>query len=553
LVLVRIRLTFLTLIAALVLATPGCHLSGDRLTAPAVQASSLLASSAKSNAIKSSRVETIAFQQGEPPGNASDASNESAQQLLPLPVIEQLANQPELLATPAIVELSLDEVIDSVRSHFPLILQAAAGRRIASGQALSASGAFDHKLDVYSGSQPLDFYENYRHSIGVKRDTTWGGQTFAGYRVGRGVFEPWYLERETNKGGEFKAGFVAPIIRDRWIDANRAELWQAQLERRRVEPEILAQVIRYVQDGSIAYWNWIAAGAKQQIAVGLLDLALQRNQALVEQVEAQEKAPIDLVDNRRIITSRESKLIDAQRKLQQATIKLSLFYRSIDGEPVLLDLSMLPHECFTQVFYQADPAELQLLPDDEQVALAQRPELTELQIIRQQLCIALRQAQNETRPDVDGGLLIAQDVGEPTSSKRDKSEFEVEALVTVSVPLERRKALGKVRSLRGKLAQVTVKNRFTADKIVADVRVTRAAVEAAKERVSRATENFELSQQMREAEQELFDQGQSTLFNLNIREKQAAEAASERIEAQLEYQIARVSYAAALGTDSQGL
>ena len=87
---------------------------------------------------------------------------------------------------------------------------------------------------------------------------------FAGYRNGRGIFEPWYLERETNKGGEFKVGFMAPIVRDRVIDANRAELWRAQLERDRVEPEILAVVIGSVREGSFAYWDWVAGGGESQ-------------------------------------------------------------------------------------------------------------------------------------------------------------------------------------------------------------------------------------------------------------------------------------------------
>ncbi len=145
---------------------------------------------------------------------------------------------------------SLDEVIRSVIMHFPVIRQAAAGRGIASGQVLEASGAFDHKLEAFYESQPLDFYENHRGSFGVKRDTTWGGQTFAGYRLGRGVYEPWYLERETNKGGEFKAGFMAPLVRDRVIDANRAELWQAQIERTRFEALIQMAVIGATRDGS---------------------------------------------------------------------------------------------------------------------------------------------------------------------------------------------------------------------------------------------------------------------------------------------------------------
>ena len=474
----------------------------------------------------------------------------STLELLPLPKAD-----PNDSALPKPVEpdpnntLMLVEVVGSVRNHFPLIQQAVAARGIAAGEALSAAGAFDHKLDVFSESQPLDFYENYRSSIGVKRETMWGGQTFAGYRIGRGVFEPWYEERQTNEGGEFKVGFVAPIIRDRWIDANRAELWQAQLERRRVEPEILAQIILFVRDGSVAYWDWVAAGANYRIANGLLELANFRNEGLIAQVEADEKARIDLVDNRRIIVSREAKLIEARRKLEQSAVKLSLFYRSGVGLPVLADPRQLPPE--VSQWMEGDDLTLQLPTeeDDTGLALSQRPELSELRIVSQQLRVALRQANNETLPDVDGGVLIGQDVGEPTSTKRDKSQMELEALLTLSVPLERRKALGKIRSLRAKLAQVNAKNRFTGDKIVASVRLARAALIAAEQRVERATESFELAMQMQQAEQELFDAGQSTLFNLNIREEQAAEAAAGRVQAYFEYFVAKADYAAALGFD----
>lgn len=495
-----------------------------------------------------SKVQTVAYLQ-----EVAEETGEGSETLLRLPPIIE----PEEVAAPIAEEnsaieipggneelpaLSLNRVVTSVRNHFPLIQQAVAGRTIASGQVLSASGAFDHKLEGFSESQPLDFYENYRHSLGVKRETTWGGTTYAGYRLGRGIFEPWYLERETNKGGEFKVGFMAPVVRDRWIDANRAALWQAQLERRRVEPEILAQVIRSVRDGSVAYWDWVAAGVNYRIALGLLELAEQRTEGLEAQVEAEEKAEIDLVDNRRIIASREAKVIEARRKLEQTAVKLSLFFRSSDGRPLVNDAALLPGE-FPEL------QEMALLQADIQQALLQRPELAELQLVRRQLSVALQQACNETRPDVDAGLKLAQDVGEPTSSKRDKSEFELEALVTLSVPLQRRKALGKVRSLRGKLAQVSAKTRFASDKIVAEVQVAFAALTAARERVQRVEESYRLALKMQQAEQELFDLGQSTLFNLNLREKQAAEAAAEKAGVMLEYYIALADYAAALGLD----
>ncbi len=306
---------------------------------------------------------------------------------------------------------TLDEVVASVRFHFPLVQQAALGRVIASGEALEAAGAFDRKLDLFSESQPLGFYENYRNSAYVKRDTMWGGQTFAGYRIGRGFFEPWYLERETNDGGEFKAGVVAPVIRDREIDANRAQLWQAQLEQGRIEPVIRAQVIQSVLEGAIAYWDWVAAAANLKVAQGVLELAENREGFLERQVELGEKAEIDLVDNRRIIVSRQAKLTDARRKLEQATYKLSLYLRSPAGVPIVLDEALAKGE-----FPEATDVALLTDPEDVARAVANRPELVEIQVVRQQLTVALRQAVNEMQPDVDAGLLVSQDVGAPTSA-----------------------------------------------------------------------------------------------------------------------------------------
>lgn len=485
----------------------------------------------------------------EPPPNATADRQESSvdtpeaitgEPVTPLPPPATTDTAPELTTPPP----TLDALASSVRLHFPMIQSAIASRTIASGETLSAWGAFDRKLEAESHSQPLDFYENYRQGIGIKRDTYWGGQTFAGYRIGRGIYEPWYLERETNKGGEFKAGFVVPLVRDRTIDANRAELWRAQLERGRVEPEIRALVLLTIRDAKVAYWNWIAAAANYEIAEGVLQLGLDRIGYLERQVDRGEKAAIDLVDNRRVVLSRQAKLQDAQRKLDQSAAKLSLFLRDASGRPVVLSGDQALD------FPGASSPESWGESADIAAALANRPELAELQVIQRQLNIALRQACNETLPEIDAGLLVAQDLGEPTSSKRDKSEFEVEASLMVSVPLERRKAFGKVRQLRGKLAQVRAKTRFAADKISIEAQAAYAALVTAAQRVSQTSESLELARQMQVAERRLYELGQSTLFNLNLREKQTADAAVERVGALFDYHSARAAYAAALGAES---
>lgn len=439
---------------------------------------------------------------------------------------------------------TLDDVVTSVRMHFPLIREAEAGRTIAAGEALEAAGAFDRKLDLFSESQPLDFYKNYRNGFELKRDTLWGGQTFAGYRIGRGGFEPWYLERETNGGGEFNVGFRAPVVRDRDIDANRSQLWQSQLERGRVEPVVRAQVIQSVRDGAVAYWDWVAAAAAWHLAEGVLKLAEDRAGFLTRQVELGEKARIDLVDNRRIIVSRQAKLTDARRKLDQASYKLSLFLRTDVGAPLVPGA-----DAATGEFPETNDIDQIVDSADIALAIANRPELVEVQVVRRQLAIALRQANNETLPDVDAGMYVSQDVGEPTSPKRDKSQLKLEAMLTLSVPLERRKALGKVRQLRGKLAQVRAKLQFAEEKIATQVQVARAALVAAAQRVGQTSEGVKLAERMQSAENRLYDEGQSTLLNLNLRELQAAEAAAELIDARREYFIALAEYQAALGMD----
>ena len=456
--------------------------------------------------------------------------------------VEQLpapgADQLEIIPTPL-------SVADSVRLNFPMVREALAARDVASGQALSAWGAFDRNLKGYSNVQPLDFYENNWHQWGVTRDTMWGGQVGAGYRLGRGSFEPWYKERETNDLGELGVSITAPLIRDIFIDANRAELWRAQLEQGRVEPFIRAQMLLAVRDGLVAYWEWVAAGENLAIADEVLQLGVDRIDLLERQVELGEKAEIELVDNQRIIVSRRSKQIDARRKLQQAAVKLSLFFRTVTGQP-----QVVAEDVLAPSFPAVTGPEESALDDDADFALSNRPELQELEMVRRQLNVALRQACNEINPDVDGGLFFGQDIGAATSDD-DKSDFEVEATLTVSVPLERRKARGKVREMRGKIVQLGAKRQMAADKVVAEVRLARAAMIAAAERVTQASEGIELADQMRRAEQQLYDQGQSNLFNLNIREQQNAEAASELVGAKLQYYVALADYATALGVDAE--
>lgn len=461
---------------------------------------------------------------------------------LPAPAHSQPA-QAETVAAPPDAVLELEDVIESVYRSYPMLEAAMYSRNIAFGENLAAQGAFDLKLKGATQNGPLGFYQTYRQSIGFEQPTYGGGSVFGGYRIGRGSFQPWYLERQTNLGGEFTAGVAVPLARNRSIDERRAQLWRTDLGRRLAEPEIQLQRIDFVRAASYAYWDWVAAGRRYDIAASLLDMAKQRNEAVRRKVETGDTEPPVLEDNRRLIVSREAKLIETQRKRQEAAIKLSLFYRDELGEPLLAKELQLPD------FPSPQSLDQQALPQDIQAALTSRPELLAINLQLRQLQIDMAEARNDLLPDVQGVVAGSQDVGDPATAKNDKSRYELEAGLLLDVPVQRRKARGKIAVVEGKQAQLAAKQQMAADKITAEVQAVYTTLAAAYAQIGRAHESMLLAERLAAIERRKFELGESDLLSVNLREQQAADAQSMEIDAFYEYYTALADYRAVLARD----
>jgi len=465
------------------------------------------------------------------------------------PLVESVETIPSPKMIPAsnaepTAALRLQEVIDSVYASYPLLQAAYLSRTIAGGELLSAQGTFDLKLKGGGTSGPLGFYKTHRFGAGASQPLFLGGEIFGGYKIGRGNFQPWFGERQTNDGGEFSVGIAIPLAQNRQIDARRAALFRAAYGRDAVEPDIQTQIIAFVWEASYAYWQWLAAGQNRQISQSLLTIAQQRNDGLTKRVEAGDLPRIELTDNQRLIVSRQAALIDARRKLQQSAIKLSLFLRTPEGQPIIPSEDQLP-----TTFPDAPSVDSERMNGDIQRAMSNRPELRFLNLSRRQLQIDLAQACNLYLPEVDALLFASKDTGATSSSKRDKTPFEFEASLQVSVPLQRRKALGKIQSTKGKLAKLSAEIGFTQDKIAVNVRNVYAALLAAHERIVRARESLELARTMEQAERSKFDHGDSNLLLVNLREKATADAAKTVLQALLDYFQAQADYRAAMALD----
>ncbi len=441
--------------------------------------------------------------------------------------------------------LTLDVVIESVYSAYPLLEVALRERQIAGGKALSAWGEFDLGMKGFSIAAPMGYYKNYRSALALTQPTFGGGYLYGGYKIGDDDVQPWFKERLTNEGGEFALGLGHPLLQNRAIDKRRAAVSQTSLARQAVEPFVAAQLLDFVRSATQSYWVWVAAGQSLTAQRQLLELAQDRVEQIEARVDTGDLERITRINNDQLIASRETKAIEAERKLQEAAIKLSLFLRDAQGRPVLASPAELP-----EGFPEAVPPDAEQIQRDIAAALAARPELVELDLLARQIEVELAQAQNMLWPKLDATVLASKDVGEWADEKGDKAPFELEAGLLGEIPLQRREARGKVEAARGKLSQIRAKRQFTVDKITAEVQDAVSALQAAAARIERARSNLELSRETLQLGRQMFNVGDIDLIALNIYEQAVTDAQLLLISAQVDFFVAEADYRAALARES---
>ncbi len=438
-------------------------------------------------------------------------------------------------------KLSLQQVLQSVADCYPEIEAAFGEAETADGKLLAAWGEFDQVFSAHSISQPLGFYQTYRNGVGLEQPLYGGGEVYGTYRIGDGNFEPWFGERETNEGGELKAGFSLPLAKDRLIDKRRAGIFASEFQRDQVQANIESRLLIFQRMATQAYWDWVAAGQAIQVQVRLLELAEARVNQIEERIKDEDLEKRARIDNDRFIAKRKNDLIKARRLLEKTTIKLSIFWRDANCQPVLADPAQLPSN-----FPQSIEILARQLLGDIQMALNVRPELVELLALRKETSVDLQYATNLTLPKVDVKGFAGQDLGGQTSSTGDKTPFELQLGVLAEVPLQRREGLGKIQAARGKLIQIDAKTQLVSDKIRAEVQDAASAVNAAHEQILQSTENLRLTREALELGREAFDEGEIGLIELNIYETSVADAELQLLDANFKHFFYRAVYQTAI-------
>lgn len=424
--------------------------------------------------------------------------------------------------------LQLEEVLASVDRHYPPLLVAIQDKVIADADITVAESRFDVALKGGYEGDYLGYYRNDYYKAGVEQATQFQGMSyFTGYTLGRGSYPTYEGKRQTDGGGEYKAGVRMPALRDRAIDSRRAELQKATLGRRIADLGVDQQRLLIVQLATRRYYDWLAAGRRHQAALAVLKVAELRDQQLKEATRLGQIPQIDVTDNLRAILTRRAQVIELERALQLAAIELSLFLRDDKGDPRLPAAAMLP-----PAFPALRAWDEQRMMEDIELAVKRRPEMQRFAMQRGQVEIDRKLARNQLMPNMDVALSYTRELGDRVV-RRGPDELEL-ALI-FDMPLQRRSAKGRDQAALARITQFDQRERFARDQVVAEVRDAYSALVAAWRRAQVLREEVEIARQLETAERVRFELGEGTLFLVNLREQAAFDTEIREVSALSDY------------------
>ncbi len=436
--------------------------------------------------------------------------------------------------------LALEDVVGAAVQFHPLITAAIEERVGADGERLAAQGSFDRLIRGDFVDYATGGYSGTYYNMQAEQPFEFlGSKLVGGYRQSSGTFPIYDDYNNTNQEGEVRAGLEVPLLRDRDIDKRRALIQKSTVQQEVAGLSLNLRRIDLARAAGLAYWEWVAAHRKNRVFEKLLRVAKDRDAQLTRRASAGDIARFDQTDNERQVLQRESQLLSGQRALQKSEFELSFFYRDVDGKPRLVT-SAHPPKLIPLLF----PPGMNQVDDRVGEAFLGRPELQRLTGLIQQQEVELALAENDLLPKLDLQSYVARDLG-AGSSNRDETELKIGMML--EVPLQTRNQQGRIDQYSAKARELNAQAEALRDRIRVEVQDALNAIEISRERVDVARRELTLAEQLEEGERTKFQQGDSNLIFINLREQTTADAAIREIDTVLDFKRALVSYRAALG------
>lgn len=414
--------------------------------------------------------------------------------------------------------LNYDNYISIVMQHHPMAYQADLKAETGDAYLMKGRGGFDPKLEgnadqkYYDGSQ----YYSYLHG-GLKIPTWFGIELMAGYDINDG----YRLNNEsyTPNLGLWNAGVSINLGKGLFIDERRADLKQSRLMQNSSLQEKQLMLNELKLKASQAYFDWYKAYEKQLLLRNNLRLVVERLENLRESVKYGDKPAVDTLKASIQVQDRTLKYMEATVEFVNKRTWLNTYLWQ-DGF-IPLELDSLARPAFDTL--------PQTTLVNRETAIDNHPEILMFNNNLGMTRIDTRLKREYLKPELK---LKYNALGDQTGAGliNDYSLNNYKWGATFSYPIFTRKERANVKL--NKIKMETQESKLLMKRTELDYKIQSVtyALNNAREQIIVQERAVEMYEQILQAEQDLFESGESSQFLINTRDQNLLAARVKLIE-----------------------
>jgi len=402
----------------------------------------------------------------------------------------------------------------NVEQNHPAAQQA----RLIAAQARSglqeARGAFDPKLSFALSQKAYKDTPYFTYlDAALKVPTPLGADVKLGFERSAGTKVS--VDRVTPRAGLFSLCVSVPLGERLITDERRTALSLARAQQQIGDAEQQALVNKLLLEAAKAYGGWYAATQRYAVAVDGVRLARLRLEGVVVRVRNGESAPIDTLEGSLEVQRREVVRAEAETEWRAAHLMAESFLWDANGAPVTLDPAQLP----VLDGIARTPIDTTRLSAWLDRVTTQHPELRKAEGKVTAAEAEQRLARQAQLPFAQASVATVGEGDDAWSGSTTRWRENYKASLDVETSLLLLKERGKAARAGQKTAFARLdRDRLRRD-IVYGVRLALNEVVLLDRVLEAQRKNVQIASTLRDAEQQRFVNGESTLLVVNLRER----------------------------------
>lgn len=440
--------------------------------------------------------------------------------------------------------LPFQDFYRQVIAYHPIAKQARLLTDQAKAELRSARGAFDPVIDVNYRNKTSNDVTSFSYFMPqLKVPTLIGIDLKAGAEMSSGLNlnpELGKLDPTSNayKGYElYYAGLSLPIGQGLMFDPRRAALRQAQVMQNLAEAEKIKIINKLLLQSAKDYWNWQQAYEVVLLMQLNVQLAENRLNFIINRIKLGEEKPIDSVEAMIEYKRREVLLLEARLDFANAGLLLSNYLWNDGNEPLALKPGVVPSSSGNELYNLSSDSLQSLISRSQQI----HPELLKLNNKIASLEVDRKLNREMLKPRLTFDYFPFRSYSGGTSDGvenifMNNYKFGVSFYSSIFLRKER----GKLQATNFKLKQTDFEFQLTKREIVNDVLASYNDLQNLANLINIQQTLVNNANTLRNAEEIRFDNGESSLFLVNQRERSLIESQAKLVEIKAKYAKAKV-------------